>query len=84
MSSYYIVAHLRRADNHIVVLMIITFIQLRFFRADPDDVGNITFLGFRQSYGNSEWTLKRLHPMLLQAGMDFLNPKMILLRRQYP
>ena len=41
-----------------------------------DDVGNITFLGFRQSYGNSEWTLKRLHPMLLQASLDFLNPEM--------
>jgi ABC-type glycerol-3-phosphate transport system substrate-binding protein len=41
-----------------------------------DEVGNITFLGFRQSYGNSEWTLKRLHPMLVQAGLDFLNPEM--------
>lgn len=41
-----------------------------------DDVGNMTFLGFKQSYGSNEWTLKRLHPMLVQAGMDFLNPEL--------
>ena len=39
-----------------------------------DEVGNITFQGFQQSYGpGTEWTLKRIHPMLVQAGLDFLN-----------
>ena len=39
-----------------------------------DDVGNIIFPGFQQSYGpGTEWPMKRLHPMLVQSGLDFLN-----------
>ena len=39
-----------------------------------DDVGNITFPGFQQHYGpGTEWPFKRLHPMLVQAGQDFLS-----------
>lgn len=39
-----------------------------------DDVGNITFPGFQQSYGpGTEWPLRRLHPLLIQAGLDILN-----------
>lgn len=39
-----------------------------------DDVGNITQPGFQQSYGpGTEWPLKRLHAMLVQAGVDYLD-----------
>lgn len=39
-----------------------------------DDVGNITQPGFQQSYGpGTEWPLKRLHGMLVQAGVDYLD-----------
>jgi len=39
-----------------------------------DEAGNIIRPGFQQSYGpNPEWPFKRLHPMLVQAGFDFLD-----------
>lgn len=42
-----------------------------------DDVGNVVFPGFQQSYGpGTEWPLRRLHPLLIQAGLDILNETM--------